>query len=193
MLRNREVETLPVSAFPEPPRPTPAIPALELDTQTALMANQQSVIGAGLVVTGEITGSESLKTLFIEGTIQGKINLSGCPVNVGFGGQVNADVIARHVVVNGQIRGNVRASERVEIRSAGSLTGNASAPRILIEDGAFIKGEILITKSEFAVSRSAESASRTIEAKPAEAEPRTAILIRPELQNAPIFSSLKSA
>ena len=113
------------------------------------MANKQSVIGAGIVVRRrDYRVGVARRRSSIEGTIHGKINLlPGSSVDLGFGGQgVNADVAARHVVVNGQIRGNVRASERVEIRAAGSLIGDASAPRILIEDGAFVQGAIQVSE-----------------------------------------------
>jgi cytoskeletal protein CcmA (bactofilin family) len=54
--------------------------------------------------------------------------------------------MAREIVVLGKVRGNCQASDRVDIRSEGSLTGDVVAARISIEDGAFFKGGIDIRK-----------------------------------------------
>ena len=191
MLRNRQVELLPVSITPEPSRPTPTPVTLEPDARAALMANQQSVIGAGLVIVGEITGAEPLKSLFIEGAVQGKINLPGVPLTVGPGGRVNAEVIARDIVISGQIKGNVKASDRIEIRTGGSLIGDASAPRIVVEDGAFVEGAINIVRS--AAPKSMEEPARLADVKPLETDPPTALLIRPETYNPQPFTSFRSA
>jgi cytoskeletal protein CcmA (bactofilin family) len=94
-------------------------------------------------VKGELSGSESL---YIDGKVEGAINLPGNRVTVGRNGQVAANIVAREVVVLGKVRGNCQASDRVDIRSEGSLTGDVIAARISIEDGAFFKGGIDIRK-----------------------------------------------
>jgi cytoskeletal protein CcmA (bactofilin family) len=98
-----------------------------------------------LSVKGEISGSESL---FIDGKVEGSINLNGNRVTVGRNGQVAASITAREVVVLGKVRGNVTASDRVDIRAEGALTGDVAAARISIEDGAFFKGGIDIRKPD---------------------------------------------
>jgi cytoskeletal protein CcmA (bactofilin family) len=103
------------------------------------------VIGKGLYFKGEITGAESL---FIDGKVEGAINLPGNRVTVGRNGQVGANIAAREIVVLGKVRGNVTASDRVDIRAEGALTGDVAAARISIEDGAFFKGGIDIRKPE---------------------------------------------
>src|SRR6202041_2075670 len=131
---------------PEPARPasTPAPAPVEAPrTQSTSSAEQQATIGKGLFVKGEISGTESL---FVDGKIEGSINLPGNRVTVGRNGQVAANITAREVVILGKIRGNVTASDRVDIRSEGSLTGDVTAQRISIEDGAFFKGGIDIRK-----------------------------------------------
>jgi cytoskeletal protein CcmA (bactofilin family) len=102
------------------------------------------VISKGLFVKGEISGTESL---YIDGKVEGTINLPGNRVTVGRNGQVGANVTAREVVVMGKVRGNVSATDRVDIRAEGALSGDVSAARISIEDGAFFKGGIDIRKS----------------------------------------------
>lgn len=106
-------------------------------------SNEQATIGKSLVIKGEVTGSESL---YIDGRVEGSINLSGNRVTVGRNGVVSANVTAREIVVLGKVRGNLTATDRVDIRNEGSLTGDVVAQRISIEDGAFFKGGIDIRK-----------------------------------------------
>jgi len=105
---------------------------------------EQATIGKSLTIKGEVTGSESL---YIDGKVEGSINLSGNRITIGRNGQVNANINAREVVVMGKVRGNLNASDRVDIRSEGSLTGDVGAQRISIEDGAYFKGGIDIRKA----------------------------------------------
>jgi len=125
----------PVTSTPEPtPAPRP------VSTSTA----DQATIGKSLVIKGEVTGSESL---YIDGRVEGSINLAGNRVTVGRNGVVSANINAREIVVLGKVRGNLTASDRVDIRSDGSLTGDVVAARISIEDGAFFKGGLQISKA----------------------------------------------
>lgn len=119
------------------PTPVPANRNAVLNTQ------EQATIGKSLIIKGEVTGSESL---YIDGKVEGSINLPGNRVTVGRNGQVSANINAREVVVLGKVRGNLNASDRVDIRNEGSLTGDVVAQRISIEDGAFFKGGIDIRK-----------------------------------------------
>ena len=130
---------------PEPVRPAPPTSAPESANRTGVSAAEQASISKGLFIKGEITGSESL---FIDGKVEGSINLNGNRVTVGRNGQVAASITAREVVVLGKVRGNVTATDRVDIRAEGALTGDVAAARISIEDGAFFKGGIDIRKPE---------------------------------------------
>jgi cytoskeletal protein CcmA (bactofilin family) len=130
---------------PEPVRPAPPSSALESANRAAANTGEQATIGKGLFIKGEITGSESL---FIDGKVEGSILLNGNRVTVGRNGQVAASITAREVVVLGKVRGNVTASDRVDIRAEGALTGDVAAARISIEDGAFFKGGIDIRKPD---------------------------------------------
>lgn len=123
------------------PRPTPV--ATGSAPAAAVPTGEQATIGKSLIVKGELSGSESL---YIDGKVEGAINLPGNRVTVGRNGQVAANIVAREVVVLGKVRGNCQASDRVDIRSEGSLTGDVIAARISIEDGAFFKGGIDIRK-----------------------------------------------
>jgi len=130
---------------PEPARPIQPAPVMETASRTPSPGSEQATIGKGLFVKGEITGSESL---FIDGKVEGSINLPGSRVTVGRNGQVAANITAREIVVLGKIRGNVSASDRVDIRAEGSLNGDVTVARISIEDGAYFKGGIDIRKPE---------------------------------------------
>ena len=153
-----------------PPAPTmsssePAAPRPVTTTTTA----DQATIGKSLVIKGEVTGSESL---YIDGRVEGSINLAGNRVTVGRNGVVAANINAREIVVLGKVRGNLTASDRVDIRSDGSLTGDVVAARISIEDGAFFKGGIDIRKGaqpggqkEEAKSASAAAAEPAVAAR----------------------------
>jgi cytoskeletal protein CcmA (bactofilin family) len=104
--------------------------------------------------------------LFIDGKVEGSINLPGNRVTVGRNGQVAASISAREIVVLGKVRGNVTATDRVDIRAEGALTGDVSAARISIEDGAFFKGGIDIRKAEPKPVAPAASPSPAEPAKP---------------------------
>jgi cytoskeletal protein CcmA (bactofilin family) len=134
-----------ITPTPEPSRPAPPPPAPEPVGRAQAVTSDQATIGKGLVVKGEITGTESL---FVDGKIEGSINLPGNRVTVGRNGQVAASITAREIVVLGKVRGNVSASDRVDIRAEGALTGDVACARISIEDGAYFKGGIDIRKSE---------------------------------------------
>ena len=135
---------------PEPVRPTPVQPAAEAPRATASSssaspAGEQASISKGLSIKGEITGTESL---LIDGKVEGSINIPGNRVTVGKNGVVNASISAREIVVLGKLKGNVAATDRVDIRAEGALTGDVAAARISIEDGAFFKGGIDIRKAD---------------------------------------------
>lgn len=125
------------------PDPTPAA----APRNAVLNTTEQASIGKSLVIKGEVIGAESL---YIEGRVEGSINLSGAAnrVTVGKSGVVVADLTAREIVIMGKVTGNLAATDRVEIRGDGWLSGDVVTHRINIEDGAYFKGSIDIQKSE---------------------------------------------
>jgi cytoskeletal protein CcmA (bactofilin family) len=104
-----------------------------------------SIIGKSIVIKGEVHGSEPL---YIDGKIEGMINLPKNRVVLGQHAAVVAEVTGGEVVVSGTFRGNILAEDRLELRSEGSITGNVFASRIIIEEGALCKGSIDIRKQE---------------------------------------------
>src|SRR5580704_15997678 len=136
----------PTMSTPNAPAPMASEPASAPRPATSPMTTttaDQATIGKSLVIKGEVTGSESL---YIDGCVEGSISLAGNRVTIGRNGVVAANINAREIVVLGKVRGNLTASDRVDIRSDGSLTGDVVAARISIEDGAYFKGGIDIRK-----------------------------------------------
>ena len=102
---------------------------------------EQATIGRSLVIKGEVTGSEAL---YIDGKIEGIINLADNRVTVGRNGTVAANINAREVVIMGKVTGNIECSDRVDIRAEGSVSGDISTVRISVEDGAALRGGIQV-------------------------------------------------
>ena len=117
--------------------------ARNLEMPTANPEN--TVLGRSISMNGELSGKGDL---LIEGQFQGTIQLPQNCVRVGAGGEVKAEVHARHVIVEGSVTGNVAAGEKIEIRRTGHVVGDLVASAIAIEDGAFFKGSIDIVRDQ---------------------------------------------
>ena len=124
-------------------------------------AGSNVVIGKSIVVKGELRGSEDLT---IEGQVEGKIALKQHVLTIGTHGRIQAQVLAKSVIVLGEVVGNVEATEKVAIRSEGTVEGDIKAPRVAIAEGAKFRGGIDMQQGQ------AGGRSRS-EAKPA-SEPR---------------------
>jgi len=123
----------------------------------------QATIGRTLVIKGEISGSEAL---YIDGRVEGKIVMPESRVTVGRNGKVDASIQAKEVVVMGKVNGNIECSDRVDIRSEGSVHGDISTVRISVEDGAALKGGIQVLNEQ--KHKDAPTQNQT-QPKPAEA------------------------
>jgi cytoskeletal protein CcmA (bactofilin family) len=152
--------------------PTSSIPATAVGEGTSMSsdavrpigntpAGAVARLGASLHVKGEITGNEDLH---IDGSVEGMIHLVERKLIVGAGAKLTADVVASEVVIYGSVKGNLRAKDRIEIKKDGSVIGDLTTARIMIEDGAYFKGAIEIDRS------GTESESRDF-AKPAFVRP----------------------
>ena len=123
-----------------PPTSNPVAP---LKTMTSPI--EQATIGRTVVIKGEITGNESL---YIDGRVEGTITFKDHRVTVGRNGVVQSNISAREVVIMGKVTGNVECTDRVDIRSEGSLTGDVISARISVEDGAMLRGAVQLTPAE---------------------------------------------
>lgn len=106
---------------------------------------EQATIGRSLVIKGEVSGSESL---YIDGRIEGSVNLTDNRITIGRNGSVAANITAREVVIMGKVQGNIQCSDRLDVRSEGALTGDVVTPRISVEDGAMIKGSVQVRAAD---------------------------------------------
>jgi hypothetical protein len=103
---------------------------------------EQASIGLSVVIKGEVSGSESL---IRRRPHRRHRNFKDHRVTVGRNGVVTANISAREVVIMGKVTGNVECSDRVDIRSEGSLTGDVVSQRISVEDGALLRGSVQLT------------------------------------------------
>ena len=128
---------------PENKNATPAAsnPNTYTPVKTSSAPMEQATIGRSLVIKGDISGAESL---FVDGRIEGTVNIPENRVTVGRNGVVTADVNAREVVIMGKVHGNIICSDRLDIRSEGSVTGDVVVQRISVEDGAILKGSVQV-------------------------------------------------
>lgn len=102
-------------------------------------------IGKSVVIRGELTGNEDL---YLDGEIEGNIDLRDHKLVIGPNGKIKATITARDIVLHGRVEGNISATERVELKKSCSLVGDVSTQRIVIEDGAFFKGAIDIKENK---------------------------------------------
>ena len=135
-----------------------------LPRKTASAAGEQATIGRSLVIKGEVTGTESL---YIDGRIEGAVNFAGHRVTIGSNGSVAANISAREVVIIGEVQGNIQCTDRLDIRSQGSLTGDVITHRISVEDGAILKGGVQIRAVEQKTDKSQQAKTKQASAEPA--------------------------
>jgi cytoskeletal protein CcmA (bactofilin family) len=98
-----------------------------------------ATIGQSIRIEGTVTGNENLT---IDGTVRGKINLNGHSLVVGPNGHIEADLTAKTVRVEGQVRGNITAADKVCVASSGTVAGDLRAPRVALDDGASYTGHV---------------------------------------------------
>lgn len=103
-----------------------------------------TTISKTVTIKGEIIGDEALT---IEGKVEGKITLQNS-VHVKDTGVVNADIISKSITIEGSVSGNITASEKVEIMPEGVMIGDIKAPRVVLNDGALLKGQIEMEVSD---------------------------------------------
>jgi cytoskeletal protein CcmA (bactofilin family) len=136
--------------------------------KTSSAPMEQATIGRSLTIKGEVSGGESL---YIDGRIEGTINIPEHRVTVGRNGSVTADVNAREVVIMGKVHGNIICSDRLDIRSEGSVTGDVVVQRISVEDGAILKGSVQVQASEQKKPQQQQQVKPAEAPKPAVSEP----------------------
>ena len=127
-------------------------------------------IGKSVCIKGELSGSEDI---YLDGEVEGSIQLSGNSLTVGPNGRVRANVSARNVIVSGSLTGNIQASERTEFRKSATVSGDVQTRRIAIEDGAFFKGKLeILPENKPAASATTVASSTAVPAASSAGQPK---------------------
>src|SRR6478672_3501262 len=96
-------------------------------------------IGQGVVVEGRITSGQDLR---IDGKVDGTIEVGTHGLIIGASAAIKANLAAKSILISGSVTGNVGASERVDVQATGSVQGDITSPRLVMADGAFVKGKV---------------------------------------------------
>jgi len=106
-------------------------------------AHEVLLIGKSIAIKGEVSCDEDI---YIDGQVEGTIDPKGNRLTIGPNGRVKAALVARAVVVQGKVEGNIQATERVDLKQSADVVGNIVTPRISIDEGACVKGSIDLRK-----------------------------------------------
>jgi cytoskeletal protein CcmA (bactofilin family) len=117
-------------------------------------------IGKSVIIMGELSGSEDL---FVDGVVEGTIELRSNSLVIGPNGQVKGGVHAKGVVVQGKLDGDIRASQRAELRKSAVVVGDIFTQRIAIEEGAYFKGKVDIQQE---AAKPVSSPATKVESQP---------------------------
>jgi len=109
-----------------------------------------SYLGPGLRIKGEITGNEDLK---LDSKVEGLVSVGGFRLTVGPTAHLNGDIVAREAVISGEVNGDIRACDRIEIMKSASIVGDLTTGKITIEEGANFKGSVEVGSNNPQIGR----------------------------------------
>jgi len=158
MWKREEAPRPPQPAVPQPAPPPVVHQSVAPRVEPVQPVQQEKTnvnIGKSVIIKGELSGSEDLT---IEGQVEGKIELRQNVLTIGPNARIKAQVLARAVVVEGTVQGNITTSEKIEIRDKGSVEGDLSSPRVAIADGAHFRGSIDMQQAKGAEKHEAKPA-----------------------------------
>jgi cytoskeletal protein CcmA (bactofilin family) len=98
-----------------------------------------TLIGTLVMIRGQLFSREDV---YLNGLMEGTVEAPECRLTIGPAGRLQANVRAREIVVYGTIHGTVEAGEKIDIRQDAKLVGDIKAGRIIIKDGAYLKGSV---------------------------------------------------
>lgn len=141
--------SIPTSSTPvEPQRREmsniPSSSGRNYESETGPVRGGTAALGKNVTVKGQIYAREDL---IIDGEVEGTIECHDHRLTIGPNARVQAGLKAREVVIQGSIQGNVESTDKIDIRKEAKLVGDIKTARIVIEDGAYFKGSIDISKS----------------------------------------------
>ena len=103
-----------------------------------------AALGKNVTVKGQIFAREDLT---IDGEVEGTVECQEHRLTIGPNARVQAGLKAREIIIHGSIQGNVDATDKIDIKKEAKLVGDIKTSRIVIEDGAYFKGSIDISKA----------------------------------------------
>ncbi len=106
-----------------------------------------AALGKNVTVKGQIFAREDLT---IDGEVEGTVECHEHRLTIGPNARVQAGLKAREIIIQGSIHGNVDATDKIDIKKEAKLVGDIKTSRIVIEDGAYFKGSIDISKPNVA-------------------------------------------
>ena len=125
---------------------------------SASAAHMPAHLGPGMKIRGQITGDEDLK---IDGQVEGPISLGNHRLTAGPKACILGEIVSREIVIYGEVVGNLRAHDRIEIKKDASVIGELTTARIMIETGAYFKGAIGIERSTGKADADADADAET--------------------------------
>ena len=144
MFGKKESEDVHSPVAPTTPAYTPPPPRAAEPPRAKDMSSIVN-IGQSIFISGELSGNEDLT---IEGRVEGRIELRDHNLVIGPKGKIQAEIHAKTVTIHGEVTGNIRGDDRVEISNSGTVKGDIHAPRIIIADGARFKGTVDMEKAQ---------------------------------------------
>ena len=132
-----EMESQAVDDFQKPP--IASVSTVSTVSTVSASSRKGGMIGATITIKGDITGDENL---LIEGKVEGTVDLNSNDLTIGQSGRVSANVMAKEIKIEGEVKGDISGNEKVVISKTGKVHGNIIAPRVTLEDGANFKGSI---------------------------------------------------
>jgi cytoskeletal protein CcmA (bactofilin family) len=109
-----------------------------------------AALGKNVTVKGQIFAREDLT---IDGEVEGTVECHEHRLTIGPNARVQAGLKAREIIIHGSIHGNVDATDKIDIKKEAKLVGDIKTSRIVIEDGAYFKGSIDISKPNAAAAK----------------------------------------
>src|SRR5258707_11388946 len=145
---------------------------------SSISSGDSTVIGESIVINGKLTGDEDLT---VRGRLEGELSLTKTLI-VEASGVVKANVEVKNAVVSGAVVGNIDAGESVELTKEGRMIGDIRSPRVILVDGASLRGRI--DMGEVKGERS-EKGARPARAVPVPARPAVRIAGKSKLEGKP--------
>ena len=93
-------------------------------------------LGTNTAFDGKLSFSGAVR---IDGRFKGEIHTEGTLI-IGETAVIECDIFVSHIVISGEVRGNITAHSRIEIKAPGKVFGNIEAPAVVINEGVLFEG-----------------------------------------------------